>query len=87
MVHPLFGADFEGWGKATLCDDYTMEPVLSDTHTHTEPHGTLFTTHVSQSSLGNLVGGASSGAKNNVGSTPVSTEGCSLLAKKLECFS
>ena len=34
MVHPLFGANFEGWGKATLCDDYTMEPVLSDTHTH-----------------------------------------------------
>lgn len=35
MVHILFGANFEGWEKATLYDDYTMEPVLSDTRTHT----------------------------------------------------
>lgn len=65
MVHILFGANFEGWGKATLYDDYTMEPVLSDTrtHTHREPHGTLFTTHVSQSSLGNSVGGHHLGLK------------------------
>ena len=89
MVHPLFGANFEGWGKATLHDDDTMEPVLSDTHTHTHnPVERYLTTHVSQSSLGNLVrgGGASSWAKNNVGSIPVSREGCSLLAEKLACF-
>ena len=91
MVHPLFGANFEGWGKATLHDDDdTMEPVLSDTHTHAHnPVEHYLTTHVSQSSLGNLlrgVGRASSWAKNNVGSIPVSREGCSLLAEKLACF-
>lgn len=44
MVHPLFGANFEGWGNATLHDDDTVEPVLSDTHTHTytQPCGALF---------------------------------------------